>query len=1158
MKVSLEYIKKLLLILGYKEIHSGIFNKRYKNNYSINIDFEKEKIFYIDNNFNKNIKLGDETTSNFENSENFVVLECVDRLLEKGYSPDSITLEKKWEMGRKEKGKLDILVSKDNVSYLMIECKTWGNEFNKEYKNMLNKKGGQLFSYYNQDRNAEYLCLYTSRLNDDDKIEYKNEIVKIYEELKTLANVEEIYNRWNKQFSFNGIFEEDILPYGIQAKALLKKDLKIITPEDGKNIYNQFLEILRHNVVSDKPNAFNKIFNLFVCKVFDEDNTKENEELCFQWREASDNYEIFIDRLNQLFQSGMRDYLNKIIFYIKLDDIKQKSEKELRESLMQAMIYKNQEFSFVDIFDERDFKRNTSIVKEVVELLQGYQFRYTEKHQFLGDFFENLLNTGFKQEVGQFFTPRILTRFIVQSIPIKEMIKEKILSGDKDFIPKVIDFACGSGHFLTEVMDIIQKSLLEIGKENLDILKTVKTVLKRYNDDPDQFIWAEKNIYGIENDYRLVKTTKLSCFFNGDGEAQILQTSGIYPFNHDDYRGTLLDTKNKENERFDIVISNPPYSVSGFKAIMDRSSNNAFDLYKDITDSSKEIEVIFIERMKQLLKPNGYAAIILPVSILQNDGLYEKARTIIFENFYLKGIVKLGSNAFQATGTNTVVLFLQKREKPIRLESKESYINMCKNKKLLIIDTGEKDDEKKFLGYSFSNRRGNEGITEERDKEGTYLGSLLDENDINNNNINKANYYMIQAFYSNYPNVVKKLEKNIYVLDLEDCFNFETDNFLNSITLTKKKRIKSKYAFFKLKDKIWKLKITSGQSAPQGNVYFNNGIYPFVRANSLNYINNIYVNIAKTDKINDLALKKHKLELFDKETILFPKSGRSIDTNNIGMLPEKSYVVSHLACLKSDNEIINKYLFYILRHFKISNFQLNKSDYPSINIKDIENKSFPFPPIEKQKEIISFMEEQENIILEQEKIIKEEMDNINNFDYSNYDLLSINDIAKEEGLFAGGDVPKKYFSKVKTNEYNIPIYSNDAERKIYGYTNIKKVSEPCITISARGTIGHIELREEPFYPIVRLICLIPNKNINVKYLKFVLKNIKFESSGSVIPQLTVPNIRNIKIPIPNIEEQNKIVFILENYEDNIKQAQLKINNAKIKQKEIMDDIFQID
>lgn len=1157
MKASLEYIKKLLLILGYKEIHFGIYNKKYKNNYSINVDFEKEKIFYIDNNFNKNIKLGDETTSNFENSENFVVLECVDRLLEKGYSPDSITLEKKWEMGRKEKGKLDILVSKDNVSYLMIECKTWGSEFNKEYKNMLDKKGGQLFSYYNQDRNAEYLCLYTSRLNDNDKIEYKNEIVKIDEELKTLANVEEIYNRWNKQFSFNGIFEEDILPYGIQAKALLKKDLKIITPEDGKNIYNQFLEILRHNVVSDKPNAFNKIFNLFVCKVFDEDNTKENEELGFQWREATDNYEIFIDRLNQLFQSGMRDYLNKIIFYIKLDDIKQKNEKELRESLMQAMIYKNQEFSFVDIFDERDFKRNTNIVKEVVELLQGYQFRYTEKHQFLGDFFENLLNTGFKQEVGQFFTPRILTRFIVQSIPIKEMIKEKILSGDKDFIPKVIDFACGSGHFLTEVMDIIQKSLLEIGKENLDILKRVEDVLNRYNNDPDKFIWAKDYIYGIENDYRLVKTTKLSCFFNGDGEAQILQTSGIYPFNHDDYRGTLLDTKNKENERFDIVISNPPYSVSGFKAIMDRSSNNAFDLYKDLTDSSKEIEVIFIERMKQLLKPNGYAAIILPVSILQNDGLYEKARTIIFENFYLKGIVKLGSNAFQATGTNTVVLFLQKREKPIRLESKESYINMCKNKKLLIIDTGKKDDEKKFLGYSFSNRRGSEGITEERNKEGIYLGSLLDEK--NRDNINKANYYMLQALYDNYPNVVKDLEKNIYVLNLKDCFNFEANNFLNSISLTKKKTITTKYPLVKLSDNSLNMVLYSG-SRPKGGVKKNNEgiislggehINAYTGRINLDKLKYIPVEYAKTMSINTKVLENDIL--ICKDGALTGKIALAKNINN------DMYINEHILKVRFSNEINQKFIFYYLFIFNNVLKELKTgAAQGGLNRDNFGNLSVPIPSIEKQKEIISLMEEQENIILEQEKIIKEEMDNINNFDYSNYDLLSINDIAKEEGLFAGGDVPKKYFSKVKTNEYNIPIYSNDTERKIYGYTNIKKVSEPCITISARGTIGHIELREDPFYPIVRLICLIPNKNINVKYLKFVLKTIKFESSGSVIPQLTVPNIKNIKIPIPNIEEQNKIVFILENYENKIKQAELKISNAKIKQKEIMDDIFQID
>ena len=46
----------------------------------------------------------------------------------------------------------------------------------------------------------------------------------------------------------------------------------------------QFLEILRHNNVSDKPNAFNKILNLFICKIIDEDKL-ESEVVDFQWLE---------------------------------------------------------------------------------------------------------------------------------------------------------------------------------------------------------------------------------------------------------------------------------------------------------------------------------------------------------------------------------------------------------------------------------------------------------------------------------------------------------------------------------------------------------------------------------------------------------------------------------------------------------------------------------------------------------------------------------------------------------------------------------------------------------------------------------------------------------------------------------------------------------
>lgn len=104
MNLTYKEIKELLKTLDYREIkeNKNLWFKKYED-YTIVVDFEKEKILYQDKNSNKKIELGDETTSNFENSENFVVLECVDRLLEKGYKPESITLEKngKWEKKKK-------------------------------------------------------------------------------------------------------------------------------------------------------------------------------------------------------------------------------------------------------------------------------------------------------------------------------------------------------------------------------------------------------------------------------------------------------------------------------------------------------------------------------------------------------------------------------------------------------------------------------------------------------------------------------------------------------------------------------------------------------------------------------------------------------------------------------------------------------------------------------------------------------------------------------------------------------------------------------------------------------------------------------------------------------------------------------------------------
>ena len=548
----------------------------------------------------------------------------------------------------------------------MIECKTWGTEFSKETKKMI-KNGGQLFSYYVQDKATKYLCLYTSRYNQNE-IEYKNNIIKVDEEWAELTNQKEIHDHWNKNTKDNGIFEEWANAYDVEIKALVRSRLLPLTKDDSGRIFNQFAEILRHNVVSDKPNAFNKILNLFICKIIDEDKN-DNEQVEFQWLE-NDTDESLQIRLNDLYKQGMHRFLDIDVTDFSDNDIANtlenvgdsNTQKAIKEMFVKLRLQKNPEFAFIEVYDDTSFKLNAKVVREVVELLQPYQFRYGHKQQFLGDFFELLLNTSIKQEAGQYFTPVPITRYIVSSLPIKEMIENKLKANDAEMLPTVIDFACGTGHFLTEYMDKVQ-SIIE---DEIDISNAKPIARKKLQGwiDYDKFGWASDYVYGIDADYRLVKSSKVSSFLNGDGEANIIRANGLDHFEKSkEYKGKLKSTTNEDcrnNAQFDILIANPPYSVNAFKSTV-KYGAESFELFDKLTDKSSEIECLFIERMKQLLRVGGYAAIILPSSVLSNTGIYTATREILFKYFKIVAITEFGSNTFMATNTNTVTLFLKRR-----------------------------------------------------------------------------------------------------------------------------------------------------------------------------------------------------------------------------------------------------------------------------------------------------------------------------------------------------------------------------------------------------------------------------------------------------------------------------------------------------------------
>lgn len=870
--------KKLIQALGFlpKENTSGIVQKKYPkaDGYAIEIDFEKESI-----NYGNKIKDESKTTQNFSQAENWVVLECVDRLLEKGYQPQNITLEKTWKTGHGTSGRLDILVTKDDGSaYLMIECKTWGTEFEKELKD-LGKNGGQLFTYFQQDKNAEVLMLYTSK-SDTKGIEYKNTIIKIEEDYRQTGNVKDFYERWNKLPKSNGIFDSWVNPYEFQSKALTRNDLKVLRQEDSSFIFNRFLEILRHNVVSDKPNAFNKIFTLFLCKIIDEDR-KEDEQLHFQWLEGEDDHISFQKRLTDLYNRGMRELLEKKVtdvsdaeFDKQFQQVEDQYKEKFKEILTEIRLKKNNEFAIKEVYDDASFEENAKVVKEVVELLQVYQIRYNYRQQFLSDFFELLLTTGLKQESGQFFTPVPIARYIIKSLPIREITLQKIQQGNKsDLLPTVIDYAAGSGHFITEVMELIQE-YIDTLEENQFPTPTTKRALKSWQDD--QFNWAEQYIYAIEKDYRLVKTAKVSCYLHGDGLAKVIHGDGLGDFaTSNDFKDLLRITDKhypQDNKQFDIVISNPPYSVSAFKGTMmeEEKAQQAFELFSRLTDQSSEIECLFVERTKQLLKDGGVAGIILPSSILNNTGIYTQTREIILKYFEILGVTELGSGTFMATGTNTVILFLRRRnnadafnveetvkrffenlndvtingiEKPIhkyvahvweelnfddyitllskqpnetvkkheifkeynrKIKAKDDtekwdamlaleqekllYFILAYPQKLVLVKTGEKMEEKRFLGYEFSSRRGSEGIHPiQRGKTIDECTQLFDANIFDNPE--KASTYIYKAYQGEFDlDIPEKLQENISYQNLVDMLSFDRVTFEKNISLTAKKK----------------------------------------------------------------------------------------------------------------------------------------------------------------------------------------------------------------------------------------------------------------------------------------------------------------------------------------------------------------------------------
>lgn len=259
------------------------------------------------------------------------------------------------------------------------------------------------------------------------------------------------------------------------------------------------------------------------------------------------------------------------------------------------------------------------------------------------------------------------------------------------------------------------------------------------------------------------------------------------------------------------------------------------------------------------------------------------------------------------------------------------------------------------------------------------------------------------------------------------------------------------------------------------------------------------------------------------------------------------------------DQLLPEYLMMWFRRAEFDRYARYHSHGSAREVFDWEemcNVMLPIPSIEEQRKIVTRYKAIETRIANNKQTIAK----LEEAAQALYRKMFVDDVDVENlpdgwrmgclgevaEISAGGDKPV-CFSETMDNIHNIPIFANGVENDgLYGYTNKAKISIPSVTISARGTIGFVCLRTEPYVPIVRLLVCIPNKLISnsVLYLFYLLKNSKLEGDGAVQLQLTAPKFKDIEIVIPNkkmIEDfENKLSSIVD------LNNQIKKENEKLK------------
>lgn len=387
-------------------------------------------------------------------------------------------------------------------------------------------------------------------------------------------------------------------------------ELQVVSESELTKIFIQAHQALWGAGRRDPSLAFDEFDKLIFCKIWDEKHPrKTGEPYDFQlFREEP--VEELLERIKRLYEQGRKK-------------------------------------------DPEVFKDNITLTAEetltIVKYLQRINLNKTDLDS-KGKAFETFMGSFFRGEFGQYFTPRPIVKFIVDSLPI-------------DNHSRVLDTSCGSGGFLLHALDKVR----EQANDFYDKIREEKDHFRHWHD------FAEKNLFGIEISEKIARIAKMNMIIHDDGHTNVIASDGL--LSDIEMQATSGNKEFKHNS-FDFIITNPPFGSSiklnekAYLGLYDLGSKETdwLDIKYEVTKKrsprdSQSTEVLFLEKCHKFLNEHGYLAVVIPDGILTNSSL-QYVRDNIEEMYRIVAVVSMPQTAFSATGAGvkSSVLFVRKHK----------------------------------------------------------------------------------------------------------------------------------------------------------------------------------------------------------------------------------------------------------------------------------------------------------------------------------------------------------------------------------------------------------------------------------------------------------------------------------------------------------------